>query len=110
MSGFDRLVTTACSTKRAVIASGLRGTPTTNLSGLYCTPLDPLSDGNLLEREGLETPLELLQCFISGTPDIVEGDVLVVGSAEYAIRAVADWAAGVSAPAYKQLTLEELKR
>lgn len=113
MSSFERLSTVSASTKRASVSSGKRGTPTTNLSGLSITPLDaadPAVRGELQERLGLETPFALLQTFVNGSPDIREGDVLVVGSSEYPIRAVTDWAAGASAPAYLRLIVEDLRR
>ena len=106
---FDLTASVSASTKRASLSSGKRGTPTTNLSGLSATPLDPVS-AELQERLGLESPMELLQTFVSGALDIVEGDILVVGSTEYPIRAVEDYAAGPSAPAFLRLVIEELKR
>ena len=113
MSSFAKLATVTASTKRASVSSGKRGTPTTNLSNLSITPLDPADPatrGELQERLGLETPFALLQTFVDGSLDIREGDVLVVGSSEYPIRAITDWAAGASAPAYVRLIVEDLKR
>lgn len=64
--GMSRLTTETASTKRApAIASGKRGTPSTNLTGLSCTPLDPV-DAEIRQRFGLETPHELLQTFVDG--------------------------------------------
>lgn len=110
---FDLLSSVSASTKRASISGGKRGTPSTHLSGLKITPLDPADPATraeLQERLGLETPLQWLQTFVSGALDIEEGDILVVGSNEYPIRAVGDWAAGPSAPAFRRLIIEELKR
>ena len=65
-------------TKRSPsISGGKRGVPTTNLSGLKCLPLDPVSAG-IRTRLELNTPYESLQTMIEGGPDIVEGDVLKV--------------------------------
>ena len=92
MSGLTRLATVACSTKRPpAIASGKRGAPAVHLAGLYCTPLDPL-DPETRYRLEIETPHTLLQTFLGGDPDVVRGDVLVVGGKEYPIRRVSDWA------------------
>jgi hypothetical protein len=110
---FSRLATVSASTKRASVSSGKRGTPPTKLSGLSITPLDPADPstrGELQERLGLETPFELLSTYVAGTPDIREGDILVVGAVEYPIRAVSDFTAAASMPAYKRLILEQLKR
>lgn len=91
MSGLTRLATETCDTKRPpAIASGKRGAPASHLTGLRCTPLDPV-DPETRYRLEIETPHTLLQTFIAGDPDIKRGDVLVMGSAEYPIRAVSDW-------------------
>lgn len=108
-ASFQKLATVTCGTKRATVgATGKRGTPTTNLSGLKCLPLDPL-DPEIRIRLELDTPHELLQTMIEGGPDIKEGDVLTVGSSEYDIRSVADWTWRPSATDTLLLVLEELK-
>jgi hypothetical protein len=107
---FARAANVTASTKRPpAISGGLRGTPQTNISSLSCTPLDPI-DPELKQRLALDTPHELLQTFVDTALDIKEGDILVVSSEEYPIRAVGDWAATASMPAYKWLVLEELKK
>lgn len=99
----------AAGTKRATLTSGKRGAPTTYLTGLVITPPDP-ADGSrraeLQQRYG-ETPHRLLETYVEGTPDIVEGDRLVVGSEDYAVRGVAKWAKAGSLPAYTHLVLED---
>jgi hypothetical protein len=61
-----RLATVTASTKRApAIASGKRGTPAENVTGISCTPLDPV-DPDLRQRLVLDTPHELLQTFADG--------------------------------------------
>jgi hypothetical protein len=63
--GFRRMDTEDASTKRPpAIAGGKRGAATTNLTGLKCTPLDPVSS-EIQRRVALETPMELLQTFIT---------------------------------------------
>lgn len=110
MSSISKLATVTATTKRSpAIASGKRGAPAANLTGVSCTPLDPV-DPELRERIALETPHELLQTFVVGSLDIDEGDLLVVSSVEYPIRAVAEWAADTSGSgAYMHLILEDLK-
>lgn len=111
MSSVDVLATIEASTKRspAIDGDGLRGAPATNLDYILITPLDPL-DPELARRLDLDTPNEVLQTFISGSPDIVEGDLLVVGSTEYPIRSIANWPASLRGnDAYLHLIVEELK-
>jgi hypothetical protein len=110
------LATIACSTKRASISGGKRGTPAANLTGLYCTPLDPV-DADLASRAGLNTPLEVLQTFIQGATDtaldIKNGDFLTVNSIDYPIRAAWDYSNwnGIESDSshWKWLILEEIK-
>lgn len=107
-ASFRRLATVTASTRRSpTIVGSKRSGPVINLTGLRCTPIDPL-DEELRERLGLQTAHELLQTLVDDAPDVREGDVLVVGSTEYPIRAVADWAWRSST--YRVLILEGLKR
>lgn len=64
-AGFQSMATLSASTKRApTISGGKRGEPAANLTGLSCTPLDPV-DPELRDTLHLETPHELLQTFLS---------------------------------------------
>lgn len=87
-----RVASVSASTKRAVVTGQKRAAATTHLTGLSITPFSPV-DPELQRTMALNTPYELLQTTINGAPDIVEGDVLVVGSKEYSIRSVANWPA-----------------
>ncbi len=91
-SSFARLATLTCSIKRLspIPATGKRDVATTNLSGLRCTPLDPV-DAEIRATVVLTKPYQALQTYIEGDYDLVETDVLVVGSDEYLIRAVGRW-------------------
>ncbi len=101
------MTTVEASTKRTpAISGGKRGAPVTQVASLRCTPLDPV-DAELRQRLGLSTPMELLQVFTAET-DVREGDVLVVGSTEYPIRACEEWTWRGSA--FRRLVVEELKR
>lgn len=63
--GFRRMANVSASTKRApAISAGKRGAPVTNLTGLKCTPLDPVSS-DIQKRVALDTPMELLQTFLT---------------------------------------------
>lgn len=109
MNAFQRMAVIEASTKRAAIVNGLRSDPVTHIASLKCTPLDPVS-AELAQREGLESPYELLQTMTEET-DVREGDVLVVGGVEYPVRAVGDWRWRVTdASAFTVLVLENLKR
>lgn len=108
--GFTRMATVTASTKRPpAISSGIRGAATANLSSLACFPLDPL-DPELRARLGIDTPHELLQTFVQGGLDIVEGDLLTVSSVDYPIRAVEEWYWPHDSANYLRLIVEELKR
>ena len=110
MSTFGLLATVTASTKRApAISGGKRGPAATNLASLSCMPLDPI-DPEIRQTLVLNTPNELLQTLVEGGIDIKEGDILVVGSTEYPIRAVAEWYWPGDAANYLHLILEELKR
>lgn len=66
---FQRLANVTASTKRppALSATGTRGAPTVHLVGIQITPLDPI-DAELRARLKLNTPHELLECFVNGDP------------------------------------------
>ena len=105
---FARRLTVTASTKRLpVVSGGKRGAATTHLAQLKCTPLDPLT-AEISQRVALNTPHETLQTFC-GSGDVREGDILVVGSSEYPIKAVEDWAdfRGVT---FRVLVVEDLKK
>ena len=81
----------SASTKRPpAIASGKRGAPAANLTGLTVMRLDPV-DPDIGARLDPDRPHEVLQTFVKAGPDIVEGDILTVSSVDYPILAVEDW-------------------
>ena len=62
---FSHLATVSASTKRApALSGGKRGDATAKLIGLKCTPLDPVS-AEIQKRVALDTPMELLQTFLT---------------------------------------------
>lgn len=62
---FRRMAVKDCYTKRSpAISGGKRGVSVTNLDGLKCTPLDPVSP-DIQRRVALDAPMELLQTFVT---------------------------------------------
>jgi len=106
MSSFAKLASVTASTRRGggIAVSGLELSVTTPIASLKCLPLDPLSPEVSLGIEGLGW-METLQTTVDGGLDIKEGDLLVVDSTEYPIRAVADY----TDPSFKVLYLEDKK-
>lgn len=88
---FDLLARTTASTKRDPAAvSGIIGAKVENLASIAIIPLAPL-DQQVRQLLGLTAVAgELWQTFTRET-DIREGDVLVVASVDYPVRAVGDW-------------------
>lgn len=67
VSSFLRMATVTASTKRnPPPISGVRGAPITNLTGLKCTPLDPV-DAETRKRLVIETPHNILQTYVYST-------------------------------------------
>jgi hypothetical protein len=107
MSSFARLAKVTASTKRSpAISSGKRGTPTTNVAILMCTPLDPV-DAEVRQRLILDSPNIILETFVDNGVDILVGDILVVGSTEYPIKACEDYE--WRGTTYRHLFVEKLK-
>jgi len=91
MSGFTRLLTVTASTLRPPdMVSGKRGVPTSKLSSVLITPLVPV-DSNTRQRLNLGTPVDIMQTFCDGNPDIEAGDDLVVSSRTHPIKYVEKW-------------------
>jgi len=111
MTTLDGFATVACATKRSPAFSGSkRGSPAAYLTGLYCTPLDPL-DPNIRFQPGLRLPIETLQTFLDGNPDIEANDLLTVGGVDYLVQSVAEWTwdEGGTSDTVLQLIVEQVK-
>lgn len=105
---FLRLLTKTANTKRPpAVASGKRGTPATNLTGVRCTPLYPV-DPELRERLALESPHTLWQVFVPDGTDIQAGDILTYGGKDYPVKAVAAWPWPSTDQAFGVVIVEEL--
>lgn len=109
LAGAERLATKVVSFKRPPITvGGKRGTPTTFLTGIKCTPLDPV-DPEIRFRLGVETPHEILQTFVFSNVGVAEGDILVDASGvEYPVKSVGEWEWKGSM--FLHLYVEDLKR
>ena len=89
--GFSRFEKITIGTKRATIVGGKRTGAVVNLSDIKATPLDP-ADPKIRALPHLDIPQTLLQTFIDGSHDIVNGDVLTNAAGdEYPILSVAPW-------------------
>jgi hypothetical protein len=110
MASFAQLASVTASTKRGggIDVNGLEIAYTTNIASLKCLPLDPVSPELGQGIEGLAFK-EILQTTVEGGLDIIEGDILVVGSNEYPIRAVGEWTWPPDGLDYLMLTLEDRK-
>jgi len=104
-ASFSRFATTSASTKRNPAASsGKVGTPAAYLSGLLVVPPMPVSQ-EIIERYQLKSPRKSFATFVEGAPDIAEGDVLVIGAAEYKIVGAEPWPGD---NAYLELVIEKV--
>lgn len=94
-ASFARLANVTASTKRNPLTGGKRSGFITNLSSLKITPLAPLDvsrASDLRQMLKLQTAYRIFETYAQGNPDVQDGDLLVVGSTEYPIRAVLPWA------------------
>lgn len=110
MASFAELASITASTKRrgSIPGSGLEPAYAEEIASLKCLPLDPVDAEVAQGIEGLSFR-EILQTSVEGGLDIVEGDLLVVGSTEYPVRVVKDWLWPPDATDYLILYLEDKK-
>jgi len=83
---FAYMATVTAGTKRGNMTTGFQN----NLVGLKCFPLAPV-DAETRKRLELNTPHVVYETFLQDGPDIKKGDLLVINTVEYPIRAVAPW-------------------
>jgi len=109
MSSFALLADVTASTKRSGgISSGLEAAYAEEIISLQCLPLDPVTAEIAQGFENLSFR-EILQTQVEGGLDIVEGDLLVVDSVEYPIRAIEDRTWRPDGKNYMLLYLEKPK-
>ena len=107
---FTLMADTTASTKRRAVAdvNGKFAAPATSIASLVCTPIDSMSPEIAISMGLTGAPFTVFQTFVQGGLNIVAGDVLVVGSQEYAIRAIEpyEWTPD-SEVVYMRLVLEK---
>lgn len=107
---FTLMADTTASTKRRATADGneLFQAPAENITSLACTPIDSMSAELAISLGLTGAPFTTFQTFVQSGLDIVAGDVLVVGSQEYDIRAIEpyEWTPDSEA-VYMRLVLEK---
>jgi hypothetical protein len=125
MSGLTKMSTATYSTKRNPAASGGKGgVSVTNLTNLSCTPIMPslsLTNTNPMMvnepvkgqvKDLYETYIEYQAHTDGGSPvtqlpDVIENDIVVVGSTDYKVRRVENWPATTTLLAFLRVILEE---
>lgn len=95
MSAKEAATTTASTKRPPALSGGKVGAPATNLASLLIVPLMPVS-AETANVTRLDSPRTSFETFaFPGADninlDVVNGDLLVVGSTEYKIIAVAPW-------------------
>ena len=127
MSGLSKMATATYSTKRSPAkVTGKTGAAATNLTGVKMVPLMPLVVGSAVGNT-VNSPNKALSgrikdywitaaeyqahtdstVAVTRVPDIIEGDVLVVGSTNYKVKGVDNWPASISQLAFIYVTVEE---
>ena len=123
---FAKLATETYSTKRSpVYSSGKTGLPSTHLTNVKCVAIMPLisGDSDKIQRPAnISVSGRVKKHWITSTqvhqhtdggstvtklPDIIEDDILVVGSKNYNVKEVHSWPATSSTPAFLYLVIEE---
>ena len=92
MSGaFSRMASVTASTKRSPAAVGGKvGTQVTNIASLAILPLMPAGI-EIAEYYRLQSPREAYVTYTQATTDVLEGDTLTVGGADYRVSGVGPW-------------------
>jgi hypothetical protein len=99
------------STKRAVIVGGRRENPTEHLTRLRCTRLFPADSGRagaLVERDVIQSIVNVKEVVVMGNHDILPGDRLVYGAEEFVIHGAAPWQRPTCGTYFMYLTIEKI--
>jgi len=90
-ASFARMADVTASTKRNPPAAGGKvSTPVAYLIGLSILPLMPVTE-EIIERYQLKSPRLSYVTFVQGSPDVIQGDILIVSSVDYKIVGVGPW-------------------
>lgn len=88
---FDYAATETANVLRSpAMASGKVGTPASHLSDIPILPLMPVTP-EILELYKIKSPREKYVTYVQNSVDILEGDVLVVDSLQFLVKAVGPW-------------------
>jgi hypothetical protein len=109
VAAFYLMATETVSTKRLPpLVGGKRGEPELHLTGLACTPLDPVTESTI-NRLQLRTPYTMRECYME-TGDVAKGDLLVLDDRDYPIQAVEARRWPADGSRYLHLVVEALER
>lgn len=106
------IVLKATKTATTYRRSGNDRTEAVNLSGLSVSPMYPADVQRLGQMQMLgviNSVVNIFDCFVIGSHDILQGDSIEVDGARYAVRGVADWADRAVQPVM-QLTVELVRK
>lgn len=122
----SKFTTATYSTKRSpVYVASKTGVPVAHLTNVKCVPIMPLIKGesdNITRAVNVSVSGRVKGHWVTSTqvhshtdggvsvtqlPDIIEDDILVVGSKEYNVKEVHSWPATSSLPAFLYLIVEE---
>jgi hypothetical protein len=95
MTAETAAVLTASTKRQPELADGRILAPITHLESILVVPGLPVQP-ETINTVTLQSPREAKETFAfagadGSLPDVVEGDLLVIGGVEYVIRAVAEW-------------------
>jgi hypothetical protein len=106
-----RMMSVTVSTKRrpSVSSDGKQSAPTTFLTSLKVTPIDPLNTDefhNIIIRYKIENPHRLYGCYCASNEDVRIGDVIVWDNREFNLKGCGDWI--INGSHLYEMILEEL--
>lgn len=106
-ASFTKLAVVTVSTRRNPTAAsgGKIGAAATKIASLPVLPLMPL-DPEIVELYQIKSPREAYVTYTQGSPDVLEGDVLVASAGEYRVKGVGPW---LGDEAYLEIVLEKVK-
>lgn len=89
---FEAIADTTASTKRNPAAvGGVIASPQTKLTGLAIVSPLPINDEKIIELYQLKSPRKSFLTYVESGKDIEEGDLLLIGTETYIIKAIAKW-------------------
>jgi hypothetical protein len=95
---------TASTKRNPAASSGKVGAAVTKLVGLKVTPVMPVGN-EIVERYQLKSPRLTYVTYTQGSPDIAQGDLLVIATDEYKVIGAGPWPTD---RAYYELVVEKV--